>query len=176
MPLVQVDGQDRQHVEAGELVRVGDGVARREVAPERAAAEVALEHGAPEELAELGVLDGVVDGLALGGDDRLRHGVDHEPRDGAVLARVDEAARDLHRARDRRRAETSISVTIVVLESGASFGANGAAGRHARRARALVGDHQHAVAAQQQPVLVAVERERARSPRRRARSRAACCR
>ena len=141
--------------------RVRDRVARREVAAEGPAGEVALEHGLAEER-------GSARRLARGSRDRLRHRVDHEPRVGAVLARVDEAARDLHRAHDLRRGRTtSISVTIVVL-------ASGAIGRRDRPVRSaiavgdapLVGDHQHAVAAQQQAVARCRRARACRSRRR----------
>ena len=89
--------------EAGELRGVRDGVAGREVAPERLAAELAASTVRPRKRFRP-ARSTALDRLPSGGDDRLRLGVDHEPRRGAVLARVDEAARDLHRAHDLRRA------------------------------------------------------------------------
>ena len=123
-------------------------LARREVAPERLARQLALEHGAAEEVAHAGLVRLL---------DRLRHGVDHEPRDRAVLARVDEASRHLHRAqhlgrgadvdlgddrRGRRRARTPARSDAFRLDA------------------ALGRDREHPIAAQQQDVAVAVERER----------------
>ena len=154
---VEVDRQDRQQVEARELPRPADRVARRQGALEGAAGEVALQDGPAEERRSLRAPPPARRSAPAR---RRSRGARSPPFWRASTKR----ARHGHRARDLRRGRigTSTSVTVGRLARG-DRRPSAPARPASRRAQVRRPDHEQPVAAQQQ--LAGRSRRAPASPR-----------